>query len=78
MKCYTINFTDGGECWDLGHFANDTEAAIDAELVLAARGYDPNELVTGEWQEGRLLIWACEADAEGDVGAKSLCSVERC
>jgi hypothetical protein len=39
---------------------NDTEAAVDAELVLAARGYDADELVTGEWQEGRLLIWACE------------------
>ena len=78
MNCYVINITDGGECWDLGCFANDTEAAIHAELVLAARGYDPDELVTGEWQEGRLLIWACEADAEGDAGAKSLCSVERC
>ena len=68
MNCYVINITDGGECWDLGYFANDTEAAIQAELVLARRGYDADDLVAGEWQEGRLLIWACEADAEGDAG----------
>ena len=78
MSKYTINFTDGGECWDLGIFNNDTEAAIDAERVLADRGYDANELVTGEWQDGRLLIWADEADAKDDAGAKALCSVERC
>ena len=78
MNCYVINFTDGGECFDLGYFANDTEAAIDAELLLASRGYDADELVTGEWQEGRLLFWANEADAKGDAGAEALCSIERC
>ena len=78
MNCYVINFTDGGECGDLGVFGNDTEAAIHAELLLAARGYDADELVTGEWQNGRLLIWESEADAEGDAGAKSLISIERC
>ena len=78
MSKYTINFTDGGECWDLGIFGNDTEAAIDAERVLESRGHDANELVTGEWEQGRLLIWADEADAEGDSGANALCSVERC
>ena len=78
MSSYVINMTSGGECWDLGCFANDTEAAIHAELVLAARGYDADELVTGEWQEGRLLFWANEADAKGDAGAEALCSIERC
>jgi len=78
MIKYTINFTDGGECFDLGVFSNDTEAAIHAERVLANRGYDANELVTGEWEQGRLLIWENEADAANDAGAKALCSVERC
>ena len=77
MSKYTINFTDGGECFDLGCFANDTEAAIHAELVIERRGHDANELVTGEWQDGRLLIWADESDAANDAGAKALCSVER-
>jgi hypothetical protein len=78
MSKYTINFTDGGECFDLGCFANDTEAAIHAELVIERRGFDANELVTGEWEQGRLLIWENEADAANDAGAKALCSVERC
>ena len=78
MNCYVINFTDGGECGDLGVFGNDTEAAIHAELLLAARGYDADELVTGEWEQGRLLIWASAYDAKDDAGTKALCSVERC
>ena len=78
MNSYVINMTSGGECWDLGCFANDTEAAIYAELLLAARGYDADELVTGDWQQGRLLFWENEADAENDGGAKALCSIERC
>ena len=78
MSYYTIRFTSGNETRDLGRFENDTEAAIDAERVLAQRGYDADELVTGEWEQGQLLIWADEADAEGDAGAKALCSVERC
>jgi hypothetical protein len=78
MSKYTINFTDGGECWDLGIFNNDTEAAIHAELVIERRGFDANELVHSEWEQGRLLIWADEADAANDTGAKALCSVERC
>ena len=78
MSKYTMNFTDGGECFDLGVFSSDTEAAIHAELVIERRGYDANELVTGEWEQGRLLIWADEADAANDSGARALCSVERC
>ena len=78
MSKYTMNFTDGGECFDLGCFANDTEAAIHAELVIERRGHDADDLVTGEWENGRLLIWADEADAANDAGAKALCSVERC
>jgi hypothetical protein len=78
MSKYTINFTDGGECFDLGCFANYTEAAIHAEVLLADRGYDMDELVRGEWERDRLLIWENEADAANDAGAKALCSVERC
>ena len=78
MSKYTMNFTDGGECFDLGCFANDTEAAIHAELVIERRGFDANELVHSEWEQGRLLIWENEADAANDAGAKALCSVERC
>ena len=78
MSYYTIRFTSGNETRDLGRFANGTEAAIDAERVLAQRGYDADELVTGEWQDGRLLIWENDADAANDAGAKALCSVERC
>jgi hypothetical protein len=78
MSDYTIRFTSGNETELLGTFSNDTEAAIHAEVLLADRGYDADELVRGEWQQGRLLIWETEADAANDAGAKALCSVERC
>jgi len=78
MSDYTIRFTSGNETELLGTFGIETEAAIAAEIWLAERGFDADELVTGEWQNGRLLIWENEADAEGDAGAKALCSVERC
>jgi len=78
MRDYTIRFTSGNETELLGCFANDTEAAIHAEVLLADRGYDMDELVTGEWEQDRLLIWENEADAKDDAGAKALCSVERC
>jgi hypothetical protein len=78
MSSYTIRFTSGNETELLGSFPNDTEAAIHAEVLLADRGYDADELVTGDWEQGRLLIWADEADAANDAGAKALCSVERC
>ena len=78
MSEYTIRFTADGKTESLGTMKNDTEAAIHAEVLLTAYGYDANELVTGEWEQGRLLIWENEADAEGDSGAKALCSVERC
>ena len=77
MSEYTIRFTADGKTESLGTMKNDTEAAIHAEVLLTAYGYDANELVTGEWQNGRLLIWENESDAEGDAGAKALCSVER-
>jgi len=78
MSDYTIRFTSGNETELLGSFPNYTEAAIHAEVLLANRGYDMDELVRGEWERDRLLIWENEADAEGDAGAKALCSVERC
>jgi hypothetical protein len=78
MSEYTIRFTSGGEIESLGSFPNYTEAAIHAEVLLADRGYDADELVTGEWERDRLLIWENEADAANDAGAKALCSVERC
>ena len=78
MSDYTIRFTSGNKTELLGSLANDTEAAIAAELLLAVRGYDANELVHSEWEQGRLLIWADEADAKDDAGANALCSVERC
>jgi hypothetical protein len=77
MSDYTIRFTSGNETELLGTFSNDTEAAIHAEVLLADMGHDANELVTGEWQNGRLLIWETEADAANDAGAKALCSLER-
>jgi len=77
MSDYIIRFTSGNETF-LGTFAIETEAAIAAELLLADMGHDADELVTGEWEQGRLLIWADEADAKDDAGAKALCSVERC
>ena len=78
MSDYTIRFTSGNETELLGSFPNDTEAAIHAEVLLADRGYDMDELVLGEWERDRLLIWENEADAANDAGAKALCSVERC
>jgi hypothetical protein len=78
MSDYTIRFTSGNETELLGTFSDYTEAAIHAEVLLADRGYDMDELVRGEWEQGRLLIWENEADAKDDAGAKALCSVECC
>jgi hypothetical protein len=78
MGDYTIRFTADGKIEFLGTFGIQTEAALAAEMLLAERGYDADELVAGEWEQGRLLIWENEVDAEGDAGAKALCSVERC
>lgn len=78
MSDYTIRFISGNETELLGSFPNHTEAAIHAEVLLAERGYDADELVRGEWERDRLLIWETEADAANDAGAKALCSVERC
>ena len=78
MSDYTIRFTSSNETELLGTFPNSTEAAIAAELLLADRGYDMDELARGEWERDSLLIWADEADAANDAGAKALCSVERC
>ncbi len=78
MSKYTIRFTSGNETELLGNFPNYTEAAIHAEVLLAERGYDADELVRGEWERDRLLIWETEADAANDAGAKALCGVERC
>ena len=77
MSDYTIRFTSGNETELLGSFPNYTEAAIHAEVLLAERGYDADELVRGEWERDRLLIWETESDAANDAGAKALCSVER-
>jgi len=78
MSDYTIRFTSGNEIESLGTFSDYTEAAIHAEVLLADRGYNMDELVRGEWERDRLLIWENEADAKDDAGAKALCSVERC
>ena len=78
MSKYTFRFTADGKIEFFCTFGIETEAALAAEMLLAERGYDADELVTGEWQDGRLLIWENESDAANDAGAKALCSVERC
>jgi hypothetical protein len=78
MGDYAIRFTTDGKIEFLGTFGIETEAALAAEMLLAERGYNADELVAGEWERGRLLIWENEADAASDAGTKALCSVERC
>ena len=77
MSKYVITFTQTGESWDLGTFANDTDAAIHAELVLCIRDYDIFKIVCSEWEQGRLLIWANETDAANNAEATAICSIER-
>ena len=77
MSSYVLQFSGSGEVCE-GHFKQDSEAVAFAESVLEARGYEPSELVRGDWDADgqnddgeqcyRLLFWENEDDAEDDAG----------
>ncbi len=83
-KSYTIEFNGTGEVSE-GFFANDTEAASWVESVLEARGYDADEIVSGDWdadgqnddgqQCERMLFWSDEASSENDPGVNAVCKL---
>ncbi len=83
-KTYTIEFNGTGEVSE-GVFANDTEATGWVESVLEARGYNTDDVVSGDWDadghndEGqeceRMLFWADEASSENDSGANAVCKL---
>jgi len=83
-KSYTLEFNGTGVVAE-GFFATDTLAQLWAESVLENRGYDPNELVAGNWDADgqnddgeqcyRMLFWANESDAENDPGANAICQL---
>lgn len=84
MKSYTIEFNGTGEVAE-GQFRNETEAQSWVESVLEQRGYDVDELVSGDWDVAgtndddqkcyRMLYWASEADADNDAGEKAICQL---
>lgn len=86
MTIYTIEFNGTGEVSE-GSFRNDTEAQAWVESVLENRGYDANELASGDWdadgenEDGdtcyRMLFWESESDAENDAGESSICQLCR-
>jgi hypothetical protein len=83
MQSYVIEFEDGGI--SEGHFENDTQAVAWVESVLEHHGYDPDELVSGDWDADgknddgeqcyRMLFWASEEDSENDSGENSICQL---
>lgn len=84
MKSYTIEFSGTGEVSE-GRFSNDTEAQAWVESVLEQRGYDVDELFSGDWDADgqtddgepclRMLFWASESDAENDAGQSTICQL---
>jgi hypothetical protein len=84
MQSYTIEFNRTGEVTE-GQFSNDTEAQLWVEAVLDARGYDADELLSGDWDADgtnddgeqcyRMLFWANESDAENDPGVNAICQL---
>jgi len=84
MNNYVLNFANGQT--SEAHFDNDTAAESWATDTLENHGYDPSEIVTGDWDANgyndenqaceRMLFWACEADAENDPGANAIASLE--
>lgn len=84
MSSYTIEFNGTGEVSE-GQFRNDTEAQAWVESVLEFRGYDVDDVVSGDWDADgqnddgeqcfRMLYWASENDAENDAGEKSICQL---
>ena len=84
MNNYTLEFNGTGEVTE-GNFSNDTEAQSWVESVLEQRGYDVDELVSGDWDAAgtndddqqcyRMLYWASDSDADNDAGANSICQL---
>ena len=83
MTSYVLSFASGAisEGW----FADDQGAKSWATDLLENHGYDPSEIVTGDWDANgyndenqaceRMLFWANEADAENDPGANAIASL---
>jgi len=83
-KSYTLEFNGSGVVAE-GFFDSEIRALLWAESVLENLGYDPNELVAGDWDADgenddgeqcyRMLFWAHESDAENDPGANAICQL---
>lgn len=54
---------------------SDTEMPADEALAYLTSVYP--EMVTHEDDEGRILVWECEADAENDDGSRAVATVYR-
>lgn len=84
MSSYTIEFSSTGDVCE-GQFSSDTEAQSWVESVLESRGYDADEIVTGDWDADghnddgeqcyRMLFWEDGSHAENDPGADSICQL---
>ncbi len=84
MASYVLNFANGAT--SEGQFHDDTAAEKWATDTLENLGYDPSEVVTGDWDANgfndenqtceRMLFWAHAADAENDPGVNAIASLE--
>ena len=90
MKSYTLRYAGSGVCKEF--FApNDKEALELAACMVVGDCFDKDgnrsePVIADQWDSDgyndddepckRILIWACESDAENDNGAKSIAQVE--
>lgn len=84
MKSYTIEFNGSGEVAE-GRFKDDVAAQDWVESVLEHRGYDADDLVSGDWDANgknddgtaceRQLYWANDDAAKDDAGANAICQL---
>jgi hypothetical protein len=84
VQSYTIEFSGSGEVLEK-QLSDDTAAQAWAESVIADRGFDAEELFSGQWDAdgqndadplcSRMLFWECESDAEIDSGIMALCQL---
>lgn len=85
MQRYSFYFDSGLTVESM--LENDIEAQGLAETLLEERGYNPDDIVSGNWDSDgydefgepqfRMLFWANEEDAKNDPGVKAICQLCR-
>jgi len=92
MKSYTLNYAGSGVCTEFFAPNDKEALELAASMIVGGGHCIDNDgnrsepVIADQWDADgyndddepckRILIWACEADAENDNGAKSIAQVE--